>query len=105
MENLSETEKDETRETLKRLCAGCSACNGKFMASVWDEMPHGCRLEGWLFQQRENIKQKVRRKKEESLDFEVLLKENPNNSEEIKNHIEEIKEFVNIYAKYGSIDW
>lgn len=106
MENLSETEKDETRETLKRLCAGCSACGGKFMASIWDKMPEGCKLEGWLFQEREKEKQKIRRKKEELLDLQILLKTaNFDLSQEINENIGKIKTEIEIYSKYGSNDW
>jgi len=106
MENLSETEKDETRETLKRLCAGCTACNGKFMESIWDKMPDGCRLGGWLFQQRELEKQKIRRKKEELLDMQILLKTADfEQTQKINENIEKIKNAIEIYSKYGSADW
>ena len=96
---------DEIKEALKLFCKNCSKCNGHFLTSIWDKMPEGCGLEGWLFQQREKEKQKIRRKKEELLDLEVLLKEFPQNEEKIKIAMAEIKNFIEIYSKYGSLDW
>ena len=55
---------DEIKEALKHFCKNCSKCEGKFLTSIWDKMPDGCGLEGWLFQKREIEKQKIRRKKE-----------------------------------------
>lgn len=94
----------------QRLCKNCGKCCGKFANSPWDKLPDGCGYEGWFFQIREEIKQKVRRQKEDLLFLEVSLK-NPKlqatdeQIEEINQTIEKIKTNIEIYAKYGSKDW
>ena len=96
---------DEIKEALKHFCKNCSKCEGKFLTSIWDKMPDGCGLEGWLFQKREIEKQKIRRKKEALLDLEVLLKKYPEEEEKIKNAINETKKIIQLYSKYGSENW
>ena len=47
------------------LCRHCPS-------SPWSIVPPGCGFEGWLFWQREEIKQKIRRSKEELLELNLL---------------------------------
>lgn len=78
-----------------------------FPSSPWAVVPPGCGFEGWLFQQREEKKQKIRRMKEDILSLEVMLKET-NNLDQMKkilDTIDKIKETINMYAKYGANDW
>lgn len=77
-----------------------------FPSSPWAVVPPGCGFEGWLFQVREEIKQKVRKEKEILLTLEILLKTAPEQeAEEISSSIKRIKDIINVYAKYGSADW
>jgi len=78
-----------------------------FPSSPWAVAPPGCGFEGWLFQKREEVKQKVRKLKEDLLDFELLLKEeqSPERTTKLKDAIEKTKDIINYYAKYGSADW
>lgn len=77
-----------------------------FPCSPWQEVPEGCGFEGWLFLQREEKKQQIRKQKELSLSLEIMLKTAPpDETEKIKESIQKIKDFVELYSKYGSADW
>ena len=79
----------------------------RFPSTPWAVVPPGCGFEGWLFQQREEKKQNIRRMKEDILSLEVMLKKT-NNLDEMKkilDTIDKIKHTINLYAKYGSSDW
>jgi len=79
----------------------------RFPSSPWAITPPGCGFEGWLFQKREEIKQKVRKLKESLLDFDVMLKEqqDPVQIKKIQEAIEKTQDIINYYSKYGSSDW
>lgn len=102
MKNLFE----EDDSVSKRLCKNCGKCLRHFPESCWDELPPGCGFEGWAFQKREEIKQKVRKQKEELLSLELLLKDSDEKqSKIILGYIEEIEKNIKIYTKYGSKNW
>ena len=84
----------------KKLC-------DNFPVSPWAVAPPGCGFEGWLFQKREEVKQKVRKLKESLLDFDLMLKEgkNPEQTEKIKEAIEKTQNIIDHYSKYGASDW
>lgn len=78
-----------------------------FPSTPWAITPPGCGFEGWLFWQREEIKQKVRKEKEELLELQ-LLKQRTNDLNTLdKINLVEQKLIRNIsmYQKYGSDDW
>lgn len=87
-------------ETRLTLCKHCPS-------SPWVIVPPGCGFEGWLFWQREEIKQKIRRSKEELLELKLLKKRmsNPETLEKIAKVEQKINRNINMYSKYGSLDW
>lgn len=77
-----------------------------FPSTPWAVVPPGCGFEGWLFEKREEIKQKIRKQKEVLLSLEILLQTaNPELTVKINDSIEKIKNEIKSYAKYGSSDW
>ncbi len=81
-------------------------CN-RFPSSIWAIIPAGCGFEGFLFQKREELKQSIRKQKENLLTLDLLFEESEN--EEQKEKIEQLKEkiekTIESYAKYGSKNW
>lgn len=78
-----------------------------FPASPWAIVPPGCGFEGWLFLKREEIKQKIRKVKEELIELE-LLKTKIKDEEtlaKIKSVEEKMYKSIDTYKKYGSEDW
>jgi len=96
----------------QRLCKKCGACHGavkkgNFPQSPWDKVPSGCGYEGWLFQKQEEIKQKVRKQKEDILSLQTLFAQarTPEESEKLSQVIENIKNSIKMYEQFGSEDW
>ncbi len=87
-------------ETRPELC-------GRFPTSPWSIIPPGCGFEGYLFQCQEEIKQRIRKHKEDSLEYEARLKteQDPEIRVKLESAISKIKDIVEHYAKYGSADW
>ena len=82
------------------LCRHCPS-------SPWSIVPPGCGFEGWLFWQREEIKQKIRRSKEELLELN-LLRMRTKDEETLKriSSVEhKITKNIEAYKKYGSDNW
>lgn len=79
----------------------------RFPSSPWAVVPTGCGYEGWLFQKREEIKQKIRKQKETLREFEVLLKtvKDPEIIKKLEQAISKTKDIIDSLAKYGSQDW
>lgn len=79
----------------------------RFPSSAWAVIPPGCGYEGWIFQYKEELKQKIRKQKESLLDLEVELKKEhtPEMSKKLEDAIQRIKDIVQAYAKYGANDW
>lgn len=87
-------------ETRLDLCKHCPS-------SPWVIVPPGCGFEGWLFWQREEIKQKIRRSKEELLELK-LLKMRTNDKEALQKIVaveNKILKNIDYYKKYGSENW
>lgn len=84
----------------KKLC-------DRFPSSPWAVFPPGCGFEGWLFQKREERKQKIRKFKENIMDFEIMLgkEQDPAQIAKINEAIEKTKSIIEFYSKYGSSDW
>lgn len=78
-----------------------------FPATPWAIVPPGCGFEGWLFWKREEIKQNVRKEKEELLELK-LLKKRTRDTETLKK-IElveqKLQRNIDLYKKYGSENW
>ncbi len=78
-----------------------------FPSSPWAIVPPKCGFEGWLFTKREEIKQKVRKEKEELVELE-LLRSRTTDSESLSKIdlvIQKLNRNIDMYAKYGSKDW
>lgn len=102
MENLFQ----EINNKPMRLCKNCGKCYGNFPKSFWDELPSGCGFEGWFFQKREEIKQKIRKQKEELLNCQIALSETHEFlTDEILEKIDNIKKEISVYKNYGSVNW
>jgi len=78
-----------------------------FPSTPWAIVPPGCGFEGWLFWKREEIKQNIRREKEELIELQLL--KNKTKDEKILQKIElvmqKIERNIKMYDKYGSNDW
>ena len=69
--------------------------------------PPGCGFEGWLFQKREETKSYIRKKKEELIEYNIMLEmtQDPEKMFKIKQIIEKIESIIEMHHKYGSKDW
>ena len=89
----------------KEVCKDCKICQ-TFPQTPWDKLPEGCKLEGWFFMIKEDIKQKVRKLKEELILLEVeskaLIREG---FKENSKQIDKLKSEIEIYSQFGSQDW
>ena len=87
-------------ETRLDLCKHCPS-------TPWSIVPPGCGFEGWLFWQREEIKQKIRKSKEELLELKLLQMRTKNENTLQKINIVEhkIQRGIDFYKKYGSENW
>ena len=87
-------------ETRLDLCKHCPS-------TPWSLVPPGCGFEGWLFWQREEIKQKIRKSKEELLELKLLrMRTKDENTLQKINIVEhKIQRGIDFYKKYGSENW
>lgn len=87
-------------ENRKELCSRCPS-------TPWSVVPPGCGFEGWLFQKREELKQKIRKQKENLLLAQTFLNEaiTPEQIARINLTIDNIKKTISAYEKYGSANW
>lgn len=79
----------------------------RFPSSPWAVVPPGCGFEGWLFQKREEIKQRIRYQKECLVEFEALIKtvDNPETIKKLKIAMKKIKKTIKLFADYGAENW
>lgn len=87
-------------ETRLDLCKHCPS-------TPWSIVPPGCGFEGWLFWQREEIKQKIRKSKEELWELKLLrMRTKDENTLQKINIVEhKIQRGIDFYKKYGSENW
>lgn len=87
-------------ETRLDLCKHCPS-------TPWSIVPPGCGFEGWLFWQREEVKQKIRKSKEELLELKLLrMRTKDENTLQKINIVEhKIQRGIDFYKKYGSENW
>ena len=97
---LNDDNSCSTYETRPDLCK-------LFPSSPWAVVPPGCGFEGWLFQQRERLKQRIRKLKETilSLEVEMLTIEDPEQVKRIQDAIARTKATIQSQAPYGADDW
>lgn len=79
----------------------------RFPTSPWAIVPPGCGYEGYMFQCREEIKQKIRKHKEDILECEAALQIEKNSERKSKYIaiIEKTKNIIAHYDKYGAQNW
>lgn len=78
-----------------------------FPSTPWAIVPVGCGFEGWLFWKREEIKQRVRKEKEELLELK-FLKKKIKDEDTLKRMIlveQRLQRNIDLFKKYGSEDW
>lgn len=82
------------------LCRHCPS-------TPWAVVPPGCGFEAWLFLKREEVKQKVRKSKEDLLELKLLRTKmkKPEDLKKIDTVINKIYGIIESYKKYGSEDW
>ncbi len=87
-------------ENRPALCRHCPS-------TPWVIVPPGCGFEGWLFWKREEIKQRVRKEKEELLELKLLRKRTTNEEtlKKISTVEQKLQRNIDIYKKYGSENW
>lgn len=87
-------------ETRLDLCKHCPS-------TPWSIVPPDCGFEGWLFWQREEVKQKIRKSKEELLELKLLrMRTKDENTLQKINIVEhKIQRGIDFYKKYGSENW
>ena len=78
-----------------------------FPSSPWTVTPPDCGFDGWLFQEREAHKKKIRKLKEEQIFYQAKLKTQISKKEKLlyKKLIDKIDERVNLYKKYDADKW
>lgn len=78
-----------------------------FPSSPWSVVPPGCGFENWLFEQREKVKQKIIKQKENLEIAKNLLNEATSEYqvERTKQTIANISKTIKAYEKYGAADW
>ena len=78
-----------------------------FPSSPWAVVPPECGYEGWLFEKREEIKQKIRKTKEDLIELEILKKRNitPSTMTKIEAVERKMMASIEMYSKYGSENW
>ena len=110
---------DNINELPKRLCANCFDganlclfCEGKYVEYkktphyIWDSLPENCKFNGWIFLKREEVKQKIRRKKEKILSLNLKLDDVDGiKRKRILKEIEKYKKEIDEYRQYGSENW
>lgn len=79
----------------------------RFPSSPWAVVPPNCGYEGWLFQKREEIKQKIRKQKEIAVELKIQLKsiKNPDLIKRIEEALAKTNDIIEAYAQYGANDW
>lgn len=110
---------ENINEIPKRLCGTCFSnsnlclfCQNKIEEYknnpyyIWDKLPENCKFSGWVFLKREEIKQKIRRKKEKILSLRIKLKDSDGFKEKrILKDIEKYQKEVDAYKAFGSEMW
>ena len=78
-----------------------------FPSSPWAVVPPGCGFEGWLFEKREEIKQRIRKTKEELIELDLLRLRTTSEStlEKIDAVRNKMIASIDMYKVHGSEDW
>lgn len=78
----------------------------KYPSSPFAFLPKECGYYGVIFLKKEQIMQKIRKLKEEIINYEALLvSASKQDYREYSIIIERHKNFISKYAQYGALDW
>ena len=79
----------------------------KYPSSPFVELPEECTYCGFIFMQKEKIKQQVRKLKEEIIHYDAIISTTQNKKEQ--NQLQKIaasrQKLIDKYKKYGSDNW
>ena len=87
--------------TLEKKPAFC----GDFPCSPLAIIPDECGYTGEIFMKNEELKRKIRKIKEEILDYETLIEIGDKDSNSYKRIVDNLKKFIQKYADFGANDW
>lgn len=78
-----------------------------FPSTPWAIVPPNCGFSGWLFWRREEIKQKVRKEKEELIELRLLKNKTSDKItlDKIELVEQKLQRNIDLYKKYGSDNW
>ena len=76
-----------------------------FPSTALAMIPEECACLGDIFIKNEQLKCKIRKIKEEILDYEMLIENGDKNSASYKKIIDNLTRFVTKYKDFGSEDW
>lgn len=110
---------ENVNEIPKHLCGSCFGkislclfCQNKIEEYkknpfyIWDKLPDECNFKGWIFIKQEEIKQKIRRKKEKILSLKVKLEGSDGiKRKRILKDLEKYQKEIDAYKQYGSENW
>lgn len=97
---ISEDNKCSIYQDRKELC-------DRFPSSPWAVVPPGCGYIDWLEEKREEVKQQIRKQKENIEELKTLLNEPwpKEQQDKIIAMMNKIENTVRQYEKYGANDW
>lgn len=76
-----------------------------FPSSPLAFIPENCTCLGYIFLKKEELKSKIRKIKEEIIEYEALIQTDYKNSKSYKKIADNLRRFIDKYAVYGSYDW
>lgn len=77
----------------------------KYPSSPFAFIPEECGYYGEIFLKNENIKQKIRKLKEEIIHYEAEIITNKSEQNQLRKIIEKHQAFIDKYKIYGSENW
>ena len=78
-----------------------------FPSSPFAYLPEECGFAGYVFMKNENLRQKIRKYKEEIIHYDALISFSKNNDDkkQYQKIIDSHKKYIDKYKDYGSCDW
>ena len=76
-----------------------------YPSSAMAFIPNNCGYEGDIFTKKEHLKQKIRRLKEEIMDYQTQIIINPKEKNQLQRIINRHQTFIDKYKAYGSEEW
>ena len=83
----------------------CAKSNNNISGEPYVFIPENCEYYGTLFLKLEEIKQKVRKYKEEIIYYESMLSVGCKDEKVYRKIIASLESFIKKYQDYGAFDW